>query len=51
MPKISIIVLSLVEEAEKYSNTQLEAEITANINITKIPWGKHLIRVLVIGAS
>jgi len=46
--KIAIIVVSLVEEAEEYTNESLEEEITLKTDVTKIPWGKSLIRVVVI---
>ncbi len=45
--KIALIVVSLVDEAQKISNNQLEAEISSNIELTSIPWSKRLIKVAV----
>jgi len=47
MVKVALIVVSLVEEAEEQQNRKLEAEITSNIDLSKIPWGKQLIKVIV----
>lgn len=39
--------ISLVEEAEEQSNSKLEAEIAANMDLSRVPWGKQLLRVVV----
>jgi len=51
LAKVALMVISLVEEAEDFTDGQLEAEIKANIDLSKIPWGKRLIRVLVFNTT
>jgi len=46
--KIAVIVVSLVDEAEEYTNESLEEEIVLKTDVTKIPWGKSLIKAIVI---
>ena len=49
--KMAIILISLVEEAQELSDSQIEAEIAENIEPAKIPWAKNLVKVMVFKAS